>query len=91
MVQDLERNEPNLGWRQLAIVGADGKGAVFNGAKITSVLKAKVGTNCAAAGNILRNSGVVDAMVASFEENEDQPLAEHSCERSKPATLPAAN
>jgi uncharacterized Ntn-hydrolase superfamily protein len=76
VVQDLERNEPNLGWRQLAIIGADGNGTVFNGARITSVLKAKVGTNCAAAGNILRNPGVVDAMVASFEENEDQPLAE---------------
>ena len=76
VVQELERNEPDLGWRQLAILGADGKGAVFNGAKITSVLKAKVGINCAAAGNILRNSTVVDAMVSSFEESEDQPLAE---------------
>ncbi|MFI5001323.1 MAG: DUF1028 domain-containing protein, partial [Reyranellales bacterium] len=29
-----------------------------------------------AAGNILRGAAVVDAMVESFEENEDQPLAE---------------
>jgi uncharacterized Ntn-hydrolase superfamily protein len=74
-IEDLER-EPGLGWRQLAVLGADGKGAVFNGDKITSVLKAKVGTNCAAAGNILRSTTVVDAMVSTFEENEDQPLAE---------------
>jgi uncharacterized Ntn-hydrolase superfamily protein len=76
VIHDLEQSEPGLGWRQLVVLGADGKGAVFSGAKITSVLKAKVGTNCAAAGNILRSTNVVDAMVSTFEENEDQPLAE---------------
>jgi uncharacterized Ntn-hydrolase superfamily protein len=75
-IHDLERSDPDLGWRQLAVLGADGKGAVFNGDKITSVLNATVGRNCAAAGNILRNTAVVDAMISSFEENEDQPLAE---------------
>ena len=75
-IDELEQSEPNLGWRQLAIVGADGTGAVLNGSKITSIFKAQVGRDCAAAGNILRNTGVVDAMVSSFEANEDQPLAE---------------
>ena len=75
-IRELEQNEPGLGWRQLVVLSADGKGAVFNGTRITSVLKAKVGTNCAAAGNILRSTSVVDAMVSSFEENEDQPLPE---------------
>jgi uncharacterized Ntn-hydrolase superfamily protein len=76
VVGDLERNEPNLGWRQLVVLDAAGKGAVFNGAKITSVQNAKVGRNCAAAGNILRNTDVVDALVSTFEASEDQPLAE---------------
>jgi uncharacterized Ntn-hydrolase superfamily protein len=76
VIRDLERSDPNLGWRQLAVVGADGKGAVFNGARITSALNAKVGRNCASAGNILRNHAVVDAMISTFEENEDQALAE---------------
>src|ERR687892_679960 len=31
-IEELERSEPNLGWRQLAVLAADGKGAVFNGA-----------------------------------------------------------
>ena len=75
-IADLERSEPGLGWRQLVVLGADGKGAVYNGARIASVHKAKVGSNCAAAGNILRSTSVVDAMVSSFEESEDQPLAE---------------
>jgi uncharacterized Ntn-hydrolase superfamily protein len=75
-IQELERNEANLGWRQLAVIAADGKGAVFSGNKITSVQKARIGRNCVAAGNILRTADVVDAMVASFEAGEDQPLAE---------------
>jgi len=76
IVQDLERGEPNLGWRQLVVLDANGKGAVFNGAKITSVQNAKIGRNCAAAGNILRSTDVVDAMVSIFEASEEQPLAE---------------
>ncbi len=39
-------------------------------------MKAKTGRNCAAAGNILRNTAVVDAMISTFEENENQSLAE---------------
>jgi uncharacterized Ntn-hydrolase superfamily protein len=76
IVHDLEKTDPDLRWRQLAVIAADGKGAVFNGAKITSVLNAKVGRNCAAAGNILRNTAVVDAMISTFEENENQSLPE---------------
>ena len=75
-IRTLEQSEPNLGWRQLAVINAEGKGAVFSGARITSIQKARVGVNCAAAGNILRNTALVDAMVATFEGSEDQPLAE---------------
>jgi uncharacterized Ntn-hydrolase superfamily protein len=75
-IGELEQSDPNLCWRQLAIIAADGRGAVFSGDKITSTQKARVGRNCAAAGNILRSPDVVDAMVASFEASEDQPLAE---------------
>jgi uncharacterized Ntn-hydrolase superfamily protein len=76
IIHDLEKTDPDLRWRQLAVITADGGGAFFNGAKITSVLNAKVGRNCVAAGNILRSTTVVDAMVATFEENESQSLPE---------------
>src|SRR3984893_9987391 len=76
IVHDLEESDPDLRWRQLAVIAADGRGAVFNGAKITSIVKAKVGRNCAAAGNILRSTAVVDAMVSTFEESENQSLPE---------------
>ena len=76
IIQELEKADPNLGWRQLAVLDAGGKGAFFNGAKITSITKGKTGRDCVAAGNILRNTDVVDAMVESFEVNEAQSLAE---------------
>jgi uncharacterized Ntn-hydrolase superfamily protein len=76
ILRDLEGADPDLQWRQLAVIDAKGKSAFFNGAKILSVSKGKVGRNCVAAGNILRSTAVVDAMISSFEENEAQPLAE---------------
>jgi uncharacterized Ntn-hydrolase superfamily protein len=76
IVAQLERGDPDLAWRQLAVIAADGKAAFFNGARITSIAKGRIGRDCVAAGNILRSTTVVDAMVESFETNQDQPLAE---------------
>jgi uncharacterized Ntn-hydrolase superfamily protein len=75
-IQELQRSEPGLDWRQLAVIAADGRGAVFSGARTMPILDARVGVNCAAAGNILRSAAVVDAMISSFEANEDQSLPE---------------
>ncbi|MFO1163394.1 MAG: DUF1028 domain-containing protein [Reyranellaceae bacterium] len=76
IIDELEKRDPNLRWRQLAVLAADGTAAFFNGAKILSVAKGVVGRNCVAAGNILRTTAVVDAMVEAFEASEDQELAE---------------
>jgi len=72
----LEAGDPNLRWRQLAAIAADGKAAFFNGSRITSIAKGRVGRDCVAIGNILRTTDVVDAMVESFEANEAETLAE---------------
>lgn len=76
ILQDLEKADSGLPWRQLAIIDAKGQGAFFNGARISSIAKGMVGRNCVAAGNILRTPAVVDAMISAFEGSEDQPLAE---------------
>jgi uncharacterized Ntn-hydrolase superfamily protein len=76
IINDLELRDPHLKWRQLAILAADGRGAFFNGSKITSIHKGRVGKDCVAVGNIIRSTDVVDAMVKSFEANEAEPLAE---------------
>jgi uncharacterized Ntn-hydrolase superfamily protein len=75
VVAALEREQPNLGWRQLALIAADGRAAFFNGGNIGSIAKGRVGRDCVGVGNILRTTQVVDAMVESFEAN-DEPLAE---------------
>lgn len=72
----LEAGDPTLRWRQLAAIAADGKAAFFNGSKITSIAKGRVGRDCVAIGNILRTTDVVDAMVETFEANEAETLAE---------------
>jgi uncharacterized Ntn-hydrolase superfamily protein len=76
ILQDFEKSETGIGWRQLAIIDTKGQAAFFNGSNIYSVFKGLVGRDCVAAGNILRNTDVVDAMVQSFEANEAQPLPE---------------
>jgi uncharacterized Ntn-hydrolase superfamily protein len=76
ILKDLEKTEPGIGWRQLAIIDAKGQAAFFNGSNIYSVVKGLVGRDCVAVGNILRSTDVVDAMVQSFEANEAEPLAE---------------
>ena len=76
ILKDLEKSEPGIGWRQLAIIDAKGQAAFFNGSNIYSVVKGLVGRDCVAVGNILRSTDVVNAMVQSFEANEAQPLAE---------------
>ena len=80
IVRELEKSDRTssmgLQWRQLALIDKDGRGAFFNGAKITSIAKGRVGRDCVAVGNIIRTTQVVDAMVESYEQNEGQPLAE---------------
>jgi len=75
-IDEVEKTDPDLKWRQLAVIAADGKSAFFNGGLIKSVLNAKIGQDCVAVGNILRSTTVVDRMVSTFEENSEQPLAE---------------
>jgi uncharacterized Ntn-hydrolase superfamily protein len=76
VLRALEAGDPNLRWRQLAAIAADGKAAFFNGSKITSIAKGRVGRDCVAIGNILRTVDVVDAMVESFEASAAETLAE---------------
>jgi uncharacterized Ntn-hydrolase superfamily protein len=72
----LEGGDPTLEWRQLAAIDAEGRAAFFNGGRITSIAKGRVGRDCVAAGNILRTVDVVDAMVESFEANAAETLPE---------------
>ena len=76
VLQELEEIEAGIGWRQIAVLAADGTAAFFNGGNISSIHKGRVGRACVAVGNSIRSTGVVDAMVEIFEANAAQPLAE---------------
>ncbi len=61
-------------WRQLAIVDREGRTAVHSGAEALGVHAAHRGRDCVAAGNLLSQPGVPQAMTAAFEAAEG-PLA----------------
>ncbi|MGH6870439.1 MAG: DUF1028 domain-containing protein [Rhizomicrobium sp.] len=75
-ISELEQSDPDLKWRQLGVISVSGECAFFNGAKITSIKNTLIGNNCVAAGNVLHNSKVVDQMISTFEQSENEPLAE---------------
>ncbi|MCL6702091.1 DUF1028 domain-containing protein [Pseudomonas sp. T1.Ur] len=57
-------------YRQVAVVDAQGRTAVFSGRHALGVNGAVVGEQCVAAGNLLAGDDVIAAMVAAFEQGE---------------------
>ena len=58
---------PDIEWRQLGIVDANGKSACYSGAQSLGVYATAEGKNCAAMGNMLDSTGIPQAMVDAFE------------------------
>jgi uncharacterized Ntn-hydrolase superfamily protein len=56
-------------YRQLTVLGLDGEGATFSGARTLGVHHARVGSGVVAAGNMLAGTSVVDAVVDAFESS----------------------
>ena len=63
-------------FRQLTVVDAKGTAAVFSGAKSLGINAEVTASNVAAAGNMLANDGVIQAMVNSFAANPEKELAD---------------
>ncbi|MBM3104006.1 DUF1028 domain-containing protein [Pseudomonas sp. V1] len=57
-------------YRQVAVVDAQGRTAVFSGNHTLGTHNALAGEQCVAAGNLLANRGVIERMVAVFESSE---------------------
>lgn len=62
-------------WRQVTVVDAQGRTALFTGARALGVHDAVAGEQCVAAGNLLASREVIAAMVRAFEKASG-PLAE---------------
>ncbi|TRX76698.1 DUF1028 domain-containing protein [Pseudomonas mangiferae] len=57
-------------YRQVTVIDAQGRTALFSGSQSLGTHHAVVGQQCVAAGNLLANRAVIDAMVAAFERSE---------------------
>ncbi|SME92642.1 Uncharacterized conserved protein, Ntn-hydrolase superfamily [Tistlia consotensis] len=58
---------PDIEWRQLAALDAEGRAAIYHGRRMYSIYSHSIGKDCVAIGNILANDRITDAMVAAFE------------------------
>jgi uncharacterized Ntn-hydrolase superfamily protein len=67
---------PHAEYRQLAVLGRYGPPAAFTGDRALGRHGQRLGEDCAAAGNLLRDEDVLDAMVARFEERGDADLGD---------------
>jgi len=67
----LEQALAGDGWRQyrqVAVIDALGRTACFSGEEALGLHDARTGEQCVAAGNMLANPGVIEAMVPAFEQ-----------------------
>ncbi|WP_369958615.1 DUF1028 domain-containing protein [Pseudomonas benzenivorans] len=62
-------------YRQVALLDSQGRSALFTGSQALGVHNAQAGEQCVAAGNLLAERGVIEAMVRAFEQGSG-PLAE---------------
>jgi len=56
-------------YRQVAVLDAEGRTAIFSGEHTLGTHNAVAGEQCVAAGNLLANAGVIEAMVVAFEHS----------------------
>lgn len=70
------RQDPNIAFRQLVVLGREGPAAIFSGEGALGVHAAAIGTDGAAAGNLLANPEVPRAMVAAFEADPAAALGD---------------
>lgn len=63
-------------FRQLTVVDSAGSSAVYSGAKSLGINAEVTGPNVAAAGNMLDNDGVIQAMVDEFNAHPERELAD---------------
>lgn len=63
-------------WRQLGVLGADGRWGAVSGPDITPVAAVLPGPDALVVGNMLVNEEVAPAMLACFDHSPARPLAE---------------
>lgn len=72
----IKRDAPHLEYRQLALVDAAGRTASFSGANTLGTHRVASAADVVAAGNLLSDPGVPEAMVAAFVRTGGQGLGD---------------
>jgi uncharacterized Ntn-hydrolase superfamily protein len=67
---------PNISWRQLALVDAQGEVAAYTGARALGRHGAVLGAGCVAAGNLLADTAVLGAVASAFVASPDDELGD---------------
>jgi uncharacterized Ntn-hydrolase superfamily protein len=75
-IAEIVAAEPNVEYRQLAAVDLDGRTAAYSGAKALGRHAAAEGDGAVAAGNLLADTGVVEAMIEAFERSAADHLGD---------------
>lgn len=67
---------PHAEHRQLTVIDAEGRTAVFSGSKTLGIHSEARGANVVSAGNLLAHTGVPQAIISAFEASEGQDLGD---------------
>ena len=64
-----KQSDPNIQWRQLGMINANGETAVYSGQHCLGIHATAQGDNCVAQGNMLANTDIPQAMINAFENS----------------------
>jgi uncharacterized Ntn-hydrolase superfamily protein len=70
-VDDVAAAAPGAEYRQLVLLGTRGAPAAYSGARALGIHGHRLAETCAAAGNLLADLGVLDAMIDAFAADAD--------------------
>ncbi len=67
---DITKDRQHIDYRQLLVIDAQGGTAIHSGAQVLGIWGEAQGHDCAAGGNLLANSTIPNAMIATFENTK---------------------
>lgn len=76
VITQLTSARAHIDWRQLAVLDTAGHTQVFTGSEGLGITATARGSNCVAAGNMLANDQVLQAMVEGFERHPEAFIAD---------------
>jgi len=72
VLEELTANDPDVEYRQIAVIDREGRVAAYSGAKNRGYSGHKVGDGYVAMGNVLAGHHVVEAIAAGYEAASDE-------------------